>query len=621
MLKRGYLMERKVWKVFVAAALLAGAAVVAAAAGPIEAPGRVSKVTVYRGEALVSRSISVGVPAGLGEVLVSDLPERVAPESLFATAGDGVEVRAVRYRTRAVKEEPMEEARKIDAEIVRVEREIQTTKTQQAVVANAVQYLGKLSEFVAPTAQAELTRGVLDAKTLESLTKFILGQQAAQAGNALELGFKEQDLTRELNLLKRRRAELPAGSSRTVREALLFIDAARAGDAEITLTYLVGNAGWEPSYNVRSAVDGDAVQIEYNAAIYQTSGEDWTDVEVTLSTASPELMADGPQLAPFWVSLAQAAPVTAMERDAAASQIVALRSQLQSRARSQRGATQAESASLYWGLNVDASNLQVLEAAADVNALKRLGALRGPPVEAMSVTYRLPGRASLASRSDRQFVRIADLEIEGDSYYVAAPVLSDFVYRQAEITNTSDLAMLAGPASVYRDGGFVGKSSLPMVAQGQKFNVGFGLEPQLRASRELVDKTEDTMGANKEANFKYRISLENYMAAPVTVRLYDRLPHPTGDAEIRVTLGEMTDELSDEARYLETERPKGILRWDMAVPAQVSGADAKKVEYAYRMEFDRRLNVTTPVGGRAAGDEGALKDEFRKMNEARDKAH
>lgn len=615
-------MERNVWKVFVAAALLAGAAAVAAAAEPIEAPGRVSKVTVYRGEALVSRSISVDVPAGLGEILVSDLPERVAPGSLFATAGEGVEVRAVRYRTRAVRQEPMAEARKLDAEIERVEREIQTTKTQQAVVANAVQYLGKLSEFVAPTAQAELTRGVLDAKTLESLTKFILGQQAAQAGNALELGFKEHDLTRELNLLKRRRAELPAGSSRTVREALLFIDAARAGGAEITLTYLVGNAGWEPSYNVRAAAGGDTVQLEYNAAIYQTSGEDWTDVEVTLSTASPELMADGPRLAPFWVSLAQAAPLAAMERDAQASQIVQLRSRRVMLSKGQRGViTLADSASFNWDMNVDASNLQVLEAAADVKALRRLSALRGPSVETMSVTYRLPGRASLASRRDRQFVRIADLDLEGDFYYVASPVLSDYVYRQVEITNTSDLAMLAGPASVYRDGGFVGKSSLPMVAQGQKFNVGFGLEPQLRASRELVEKTEDTMGANKEANFKYRISLENYMAAPVTVRLYDRLPHPAGDAEIRVSLGTMSDELSDEARYLETERPKGILRWDIEVPARASGADARKVEYAYRMEFDRRLNVTTPVGGRAAGEGGALRKEFEALNVLRGKAH
>ncbi|MHC4714507.1 MAG: DUF4139 domain-containing protein [Planctomycetota bacterium] len=574
-----------------------------AAAEVLEAPGRVSRVTVYRGEALVSRSIAVEPGAGLSEVLVSGLPEHVVGESLFATAGEGVEVRAVRYRTRAVKEEPMAEARKLDAEIEAKEREIQATKTQQTVVASAVQYLDKLSGFVAPTAQVELTKGVLDAKTLEHLTKFILDQRAAQAAKTLELQFKERDLARELHLLKRKRAELPAGSSRTVREALLFIDARRAGRADITLSYLVRNAGWEPSYTIRSRDDSDTVKVEYSAAIHQMSGEDWKDVEVTLSTASPALMADGPELAPFWVSLSDRPLFADARMEVAQERYAELRTQLAGKAQKQRAAaSQIESQSANWSLNVNGNT---------------------GPVEGMSVTYNLPGRAAIESRSDRQLVRIADLELKGDFYYVATPLLTSFVYRQADLANESAVAMLAGPAAVYRNGGFVGKSNVPMVAQGQKFGIGFGLEAQLRASREMLERTEETMGANRVIDFKYRLALENSMNAPVTVRLYDRLPYPAEKADIRVTPGVMTDELSADALYLDAERPKGILRWDVEVPARASGVDVRKVEYSFKMEFDRRLHISTPLtaeGGKAGEDLQRLRGEFEALNEDRRRA-
>jgi uncharacterized protein (TIGR02231 family) len=240
----------------------------------------------------------------------------------------------------------------------------------------------------------------------------------------------------------------------------------------------------------------------------------------------------------------------------------------------------------------------------------------------MSVTYHLPGAASLESRADRQLVRIADLSLGADFYYVANPIMTEYVYRRAELANESEFSLLAGPASVYRDGEFVGNSALPMVAEGQKFSIGLGLDGQLRTSRELVDRTEETMGANREIAFKYSLALENYMDEPVVVRLYDRLPHPIGDADIRVTEGEMSHDLSDDELYVEAERTKGILRWDVEVEGRSSGADAKKVDYEYKVEFARALAMTTPVSGSGnKSDGGRFYEEFRSIQQNRRKAH
>ena len=64
--------------------------------------GTVTEVTFYRGQALVTRSIPLEDGKGSQEVVVRPLPEQIVPDSLFAESGDGVEIRAVRFRSRAV---------------------------------------------------------------------------------------------------------------------------------------------------------------------------------------------------------------------------------------------------------------------------------------------------------------------------------------------------------------------------------------------------------------------------------------------------------------------------------------------------------------------------------------
>ncbi len=67
----------------------------------VDVDGHVASVTLYRGQAQVTRTLPIEGAAGGLEIVVGELPEQVVPDSLFAEGGDAVEVRAVRFRTRA----------------------------------------------------------------------------------------------------------------------------------------------------------------------------------------------------------------------------------------------------------------------------------------------------------------------------------------------------------------------------------------------------------------------------------------------------------------------------------------------------------------------------------------
>ena len=82
-------------------------------------------------------------------------------------------------------------------------------------------------------------------------------------------------------------------------------------------------------------------------------------------------------------------------------------------------------------------------------------------------------------------------------YYKAVPVLTPHVYRLADLINKSNYVLLPGEATMYQGTDFVGRMNLPLVAIGEQFTVGFGVDPQLQVQRQMIDKTRTTQGGNQ----------------------------------------------------------------------------------------------------------------------------
>src|SRR5205085_176979 len=102
--------------------------------------------------------------------------------------------------------------------------------------------------------------------------------------------------------------------------------------------------------------------------------------------------------------------------------------------------------------------------------------------------------------------------------------LTQFVYNEAHVTNTSEMVLLGGPAASYMAGEFVGSGGLPTVTAGESFRAGFGIDSSLRTSKELVERTETISAGNRIIEFTYKLTVENFGKSAASVRLQDRLP-------------------------------------------------------------------------------------------------
>ena len=216
--------------------------------------------------------------------------------------------------------------------------------------------------------------------------------------------------------------------------------------------------------------------------------------------------------------------------------------------------------------------------------------------EGVSVTYDLPGRLTLPSRSDQQLVTIASITARADFTLIATPLLTDYVYLQAELLNDSDTVLLPGQAGIFRNGEFVGKSQLPQVTIGEKFTAGFGIDSQVQVAHELEDKKTRIQGGNRIDTYHYRIALSNYKNTAVELRLLDRLPY-TDNTSIKIELEKTEPQLSKDSEYLRRSRKKGILRWDMKLAPNTVDRNATIVKYSFTMEYDRNMQIQ-PRSGR-----------------------
>jgi hypothetical protein len=144
---------------------------------------------------------------------------------------------------------------------------------------------------------------------------------------------------------------------------------------------------------------------------------------------------------------------------------------------------------------------------------------------------------------------------------------------------------------MYQGTDFVGRTNLPLVAIGEQFTAGFGVDPQLQASRELVDKSRTVQGGNQVHAYHYRVRLSSFKPTPVTVQVWDRLPRAEAAESVGVNLVSTQPELSKDERYLRAERPQNLLRWDVKVDPGENGEKAKTITYDFKLEYDRNVAI------------------------------
>ena len=259
-------------------------------------------VTVFTNGAQVERTHSANLLAGEQVITFTGLSPYTDVKSMQIKARGKLTVLGVNYRTthpdslQRIKQ--LREAEKQVKLTDEKERELQA----QLEVINAQLELVKTNcstgsrTAVTPLANIKELNNYYAQETLELKKKAIaIDQELAKLDEIREKQEKTVDSIAHLKL-------------KSITEADLKLQVPQAGKVEFDLTYYVKNAGWYPTYDLRSDGLGQPLQLSYKAHMFQKTQEEWNNIPVTLSSANPSLSNVAPELRTYWLNFGRQAP-------------------------------------------------------------------------------------------------------------------------------------------------------------------------------------------------------------------------------------------------------------------------------------------------------------------------
>jgi uncharacterized protein (TIGR02231 family) len=550
------------------AALLPAALPAPAAMPPADSVGvdsTISEVVVYGGSARVTRSATL---PGSGSFTLAGLPSGVDKETVRVRLADG-NVVAVELRDRmqsAVPDERVQVLRNRIEALVASEREAGDERQLLLVSREHLETMLR-QEGSAHAGDVGAGRPNVDA------------WRASLSYLTTEMRRVSKDLRITDALLEQIRTDLhdaryELGQADTGRVHLvdMVLDVVARGPTRLDVEYQMRNAGWRPTYDLRTSGDASSVELVYRAEVWQQTGEDWGDVNLALSTAQPQRGAQGPD--PRAIRLGLRDPQSFARRAASAPASRAL----------------------------DESDVDRLEALGylgdDVMEEPELAAFAGVVSQGLSVQFRLPRKETIESRDQPTTVLVGQQVLEVEPEHYTTPALDETVWLRGLTENRTPWTLLPGSAAVHFGADYIGKAHFgePVLPE-QEFTLHLGADPGLVAEREMIEDLHEEPGFLSDRQGRkqaWRIKLTNTGGHPagadgsVTVIVREAIPL-TSDDRLSIEVVSESVKPSKAERWKQELEEQGIHTWLVTVPR---GGEA---------EVSWRLRTTWPEGTTISG--------------------
>lgn len=269
----------------------------------------INKVTVFTNGAQVERSKSVNLVPGEHVVTFTGFSPYMDKKSLQVKAKGHITILGVSERTAHPDSvAQVKKLRSAEDDVKAVERRIQQTKDEQEMLTAQLDLVKTNCSVAGRTVATPLAN-------IKELNAYYAQQVLSVKKRSQELEEQLQNLNEELKRRQDTCDSIAKIKLKSVTEIDVKVDAKQAGRADFDITYYVNNAGWFPSYDVRSNSINEPLQLSYKANIYQNTKEEWKNVPVTLSSANPNRSNVAPQLKTYWLDYGLSAPTYNIDND------------------------------------------------------------------------------------------------------------------------------------------------------------------------------------------------------------------------------------------------------------------------------------------------------------------
>jgi len=508
---------------------------------------RIDQVTVYPQGAMVTRVGEAHLVQGAQRIVIRGLPAGIDSKTLRVTLGTsnvrlgGVEVVTIN-EGHFVTDKERELRNKLETKTdqrAAVQDEIATAETQL-----------KLLDSLAGNPTGSTTKAAVDVTNLTAVLNSIGSGAAAAHSKVRDAKLRQRALDREIETIKADLAKV-ATEKKQSTEVRASIAANSATTTAVNVSYRVADASWSWVYQARLDTNQKRLSLERQGQVRQGTGEDWQDVQLTLTTAPPGNDVTAPQVPSEFLDIAVPQPIMPASRGVMQVPMLA----------------KADAASAY----------NEVEEKAVTKATQYL------------VEYQLPGRLSVPADREPRLYPIADDTFDTEIVARVAPNTSHSAYLEATFKYEREAPLEAGQLQLYRDGALVGEAQTVAFLPGAEVRMPFGVDERIR----VVVRAEAAQSAERgvitkqlTVETKQRFEITSYHTAAIPVEVIDRVP-VSRNADVKVEV--LKD--ATEPTLKDLNGRAGVWLWKFS--AQPQKTVAIRHYYSVRYPRDRILQTTT----------------------------
>jgi len=507
----------------------------------------IKHVTVYPDRAQVSHETNVELPAGKTVLILGGLSPYIDAQSIQVKGYGDFIILSVNQRNNYLENlEDLPEVKSIRSQIEALQLKVEDEKA-------AITVLKEKEAFLIANRGILVKETTFSVEQLKSVMELYTNNMDQITNSVLKKNRVIKEYEKQIAVLQKQIADkfgkqqLPSG------EISVSVSCEKPVSARMTFSYVVSNAGWYPSYDIRVDNITKPVTIFYKANVFQNTGVTWKDVKLSFSNATPWIAGDVPVLNPWFIDyFYPERPI--MIRGVAS------------------GVKRSNKADVAEMAVSDAAMVEKVMEAAPIAVEKQIGET--------TVTFDITALSSLPSDGKVQTIEIQRTTTPADFKYVTIPKLSPLAYLTGNITDWAEQNLIGGEATLYFENTFVGKSYLNVNQLKDTLTVSLGTDNSILVKREKRQDftSRKVLGSNKTETYSFLITVRNNKTNPVRITVNDQIPI-SSNSGIEVDAVELTGGKHNSQT--------GEIKWDLDIKPQ----ETRQLILTYSVKYPKDKTI------------------------------
>ena len=499
----------------------------------------ITNVTVYQQGAQIERKTTFHAKQGTQELIIHGLPARIVEKSLQISGKGNFRILGLTFQ------KDYQHKISYKPEIKKIKDSLDLLKNKKQEKKNLLDIFQKEEEILLANKKISGQNTGLKTSELKLAMEYFRSQFQEIKDEKLKTEQELNRINKAINRIEQELQNITGQNDNPKGKVHVLISSDTDRKCELTLNYVILNAGWRPLYDIRATDIDKPVELVYKATINQSTGNDWEDLLLTISTGKVNASNNQPNLRPKYLRFISPQRITRQKRP-------------------QMSVRNEQEVEVNDAIMTDAQQAQ-----ADMSTTQT------------RIEFQTRQKHNIPGSGKEYIVQLTQHELKADYTYFTAPRLDNDAFLLAKVSDWEKYSLIPAEANLFFEERYVGSSYFNTNTSEDTLTFSLGRDKSIMVKHEMIKdfESEKFIGKDKKISYERKIQVKNSKQVPIDIIIKDQIPVSMNE-DITVNPQELSNAKHD--------KNQGFLTWKKHIHPKAR--EEFTIKYSIEYPKDKKIN-------------------------------